>query len=344
MNRAGPHPIIEILSDQASPVLVVVDRRLVLGREGCDFVLSDATVSRRHLAVSPAATGCVVEDLGSSNGSTRNGEVLTGPKDLGPTDVVRLGSTSVRLSDLVARPGGTADRSLTGQADARGAAQATAVHSGGSEVLRRPASAAVDDAGFRGTSIGVLADAIDDDASLRVRAAESVGPAGTLTFLFSDIESSTQLAQSMGDQRWYQVVKAHDDLIASEVRHVGGTIVKSLGDGHLCTFGTARAGLQAAVAIQAGLVRGDHEGIAVRMGLHTGEALAVDGDVFGLHVNVAARIAARAAGGQVLVSSLTRAIVQTSGDWRFGAEEMVELKGIAEPYGVSELVLSDPVA
>ncbi|HYF46040.1 MAG TPA: adenylate/guanylate cyclase domain-containing protein, partial [Acidimicrobiales bacterium] len=85
---------------------------------------------------------------------------------------------------------------------------------------------------------------------------------------------------------------------------------------------------------------GDHpdEGVRIRMGLHTGEALvSADGDLFGKHVIVAARVANLADGGQVLVSGVTREIASNRGDLSFDEGRPVELKGIDGTYTVYAL-------
>ena len=74
-----------------------LDRDLTVGREGCDVVLADPAVSRRHAALRLAPTGAAVEDLGSSNGTYVNGERVAGLRELRPGDVVRIGPTEWEL-------------------------------------------------------------------------------------------------------------------------------------------------------------------------------------------------------------------------------------------------------
>ena len=100
--------------------------------------------------------------------------------------------------------------------------------------------------------------------------------------------------------------------------------MKSQGDGFMVSFKSARAAVLAAVAIQQTMTvtreRGcPRETVRVRLGIHTGEAIsASDGDLFGRHVVVAARIADAAVGGEILVSSLVREIALGRGDLVFG--------------------------
>ena len=127
----------------------------------------------------------------------------------------------------------------------------------------------------------------------------------TLTIVFSDIESSTQWAEQLGDQRWFEVLAAHDDIVHRCVRAMGGLVVKQQGDGFMLTFPSARRATLFAQDVQRGIgaLATTHTPIRVRIGLHVGEAINVHGDLFGKHVILAARIADAAQGGQILASS-----------------------------------------
>jgi class 3 adenylate cyclase len=76
------------------------------------------------------------------------------------------------------------------------------------------------------------------------------------------------------------------------------------------------------------------DAVRVRIGVHTGEALQAEHDLFGRHVNLAARIADQAEGGEVLVSALTCDLLSGADDIVFGASREVTLKGVAEPQTV----------
>ncbi len=78
--------------------------------------------------------------------------------------------------------------------------------------------------------------------------------------------------------------------------------------------------------------------IRVRIGLHTGEAIKEDEDFFGKNVILAARIAGQAQGGEILVSSLLKELTESGGDIAFGEGREVELKGLAGPHRVFEVV------
>ena len=162
---------------------------------------------------------------------------------------------------------------------------------------------------------------------------------GTVTIMFSDIEGSTALNASLGDARWVRVLAAHDELVETYVEKYRGLIVKTQGDGHMVVFTTPDLGLRAALDIQRAFgAKWNHSRelrrtpIRVRIGLHTGTAIERSGDYLGQNVALAARVAAEAAGGEVLV---TGEIVEACGeDFLLVPSGSVELKGFD---GVHEL-------
>jgi predicted ATPase/class 3 adenylate cyclase len=138
-------------------------------------------------------------------------------------------------------------------------------------------------------------------------------PTGRVTFLFTDIEGSTRLLESLGD-RYVGVLERHHSLMRASVTDQGGIVVGTEGDAFFAVFRSAEAAVRAAAAAQRALAAAewpaDHP-VRVRMGLHTGEGTLGGDDYVGLDVHRAARIAAAAHGGQVLVS---RATVEAVGD------------------------------
>jgi len=125
---------------------------------------------------------------------------------------------------------------------------------------------------------------------------------GTVTFLFTDIEGSTERWQR--DELMSAALAAHDRTIRAAVERHGGIVFKHTGDGVCAVFVSAPSAVAAAVEAQAGLE------LPVRMGLHTGEAESRDGDYFGPTLNRAARVMDAGHGGQVLVSSATAGLVR----------------------------------
>jgi pimeloyl-ACP methyl ester carboxylesterase/class 3 adenylate cyclase len=154
------------------------------------------------------------------------------------------------------------------------------------------------------------------------------------TVLFTDIVDSTGHAARLGDQRWRQLLDRHDSFVRGEVDRHQGQLVKTTGDGILATFdGPARA-IECGVEIVQGV---RPLGIEVRAGLHTGEYERRNGDVGGMAVHIGARVAARAVGGEVLVSRTVKDLVVGSGI-AFDDRGSATLKGVPgewEIYAVS---------
>lgn len=153
------------------------------------------------------------------------------------------------------------------------------------------------------------------------------------TVLFTDIVGSTQMAATIGDQAWRDLLLRHNAAIRQELVRWRGREINTAGDGFLATFdGPARA-IRCAKAIS-DVVR--PLGMEVRCGLHTGEIEIVDEDVAGLTVHIGARIAALAAPGEVLVSRTVRDLVAGAG-FQFLTRGIHSLKGVPEEWEVYAL-------
>lgn len=139
-------------------------------------------------------------------------------------------------------------------------------------------------------------------------------PTGTVTFLFTDIEGSTKLVNELGPELWPSVLKRHREIVRGAIETAEGFEVQTEGDSFFVVFENADDAVQAVVEAQRQLARERWSGgaaIAVRMGLHSGEGiLDSDGSYVGADVHHAARIAAAAHGGQVLLSDSTLALVR----------------------------------
>lgn len=166
-------------------------------------------------------------------------------------------------------------------------------------------------------------------------------PDGTVTIMFSDIEGSTVLTEELGDERWLKVLHRHNALIRNHLGAHHGFEVKSQGDGFMVAFGSARSALRCAIAIQRDLAaRRDHSGsrvLRVRIGLHTGEVIREQEDFFGHTVILAARIGAKANGGEILVSAVLRGLVAGSHEFQFGEAREEQLKGLRDAQRVYEV-------
>jgi class 3 adenylate cyclase len=137
--------------------------------------------------------------------------------------------------------------------------------------------------------------------------------ATTRTFLFTDIEGSTKLLQRLGDA-YAAVLADHRALISEAVEGNRGRVFGSEGDALFCVFNSASDAVLAAALSQRALAAHDWphgEALRVRMGVHTGEALATGDDFVGLTLHQVARIMSAGHGGQVLVSEATRSLLGT---------------------------------
>jgi len=165
---------------------------------------------------------------------------------------------------------------------------------------------------------------------------------GTVTILFTDVEGSVELATRHGDEAAQELRRALFELVRGQVEKHGGHEVKSTGDGFMLAFSSARQAVTCAIAIQRALEdRKDREPtppLRVRMGLNTGEALQEEGDLFGAAVDAAARIMAKASGGQVLVSETVRAVLGPATDVEFVDRGRFRLKGFPERWRLYEVV------
>jgi pimeloyl-ACP methyl ester carboxylesterase len=149
--------------------------------------------------------------------------------------------------------------------------------------------------------IGENADRIVDEIEEFVTGSRAeVEPDRVLaTVLFTDIMNSTERATAMGDRAWHALLDRHHDLVRHHLRQFGGREVKALGDGFLAIFDRPARAVRCAESI----VKAVRElGLKVKAGIHAGEIEITDQDIAGIAVHIAARIAAIAQGGQVLVS------------------------------------------
>ena len=182
-------------------------------------------------------------------------------------------------------------------------------------------------------------------------AAISIGaelPAGTVTFLLTDIQGSTRLWETV-PEAMEVALERHDHLLAEVIEGHGGAVVTSRGEGDsfFAVFASAVAAVEAAGACQLRFGREawpEGAALRVRMGLHTGEAHVRDGD-YADHapINRCARVKAAAHGGQVLVTKTTRDLVQGRLDGAFGLKRLGEfrLRDLAEPELIYQLTHAD---
>lgn len=163
--------------------------------------------------------------------------------------------------------------------------------------------------------------------------AQMSGHDGAITLLFTDIENSTPMALRLGDARWMETLRLHNAIVRKHAQHYAGREIKSQGDGFMLVFPAPAPALRAAIEIQRELdrhnVRLAEEPIRVRMGAHTGGAIAEDDDFFGETVIFASRVAGQARPSEILASAALQAAVKDDALTYFEPRE-VALKGFAE--------------
>jgi class 3 adenylate cyclase len=173
-------------------------------------------------------------------------------------------------------------------------------------------------------------------------AEESGRRTGLVTLLFTDLVSSTELLDQLGDEEFERLRRIHFQLLREAVAASGGEEVKNLGDGLMVVFPSALDAIGCAVAMQQAVdlhnTEPDVAPIAVRVGLHAGEPHVEEDDYFGTPVVVAKRLCDRAQGGQILVSDLVAALVGGRRQFSFRDVGALELKGLGEPLATSEVV------
>ncbi len=185
---------------------------------------------------------------------------------------------------------------------------------------------------------GMAEAAVAEPRELRAHSA----PDGTVTLLFSDVEDSSPLFERLGDIRAQEILRAHNVLIREQISLYKGFEVKSLGDGFMVAFSSARRALLCAIGIQRAFAAYSElhtdQPIRVRIGLHVGETVSESADFFGKAVILAARIAALAHGGEILVSSTMRDLTAAAGDFRFIEAGESRLKGFTGTHRLYRVI------
>jgi class 3 adenylate cyclase len=172
-------------------------------------------------------------------------------------------------------------------------------------------------------------------------------PTGTVTFLFTDIEGSTQLVEALG-AGYGPVLNAHAAIIRAAIKSHAGTEVSTVGDAFFALFPSAIEAVAAAADAQRRLADQSWDGVSVRVriGLHTGEARLGGDNYIGMDVPRAARIAAAGHGGQVLVSDTTRALVASALPDGLSLRDLAEhrLKDLPAPERLWQLTVEQLIA
>ncbi|MEX0801229.1 MAG: alpha/beta fold hydrolase [Dehalococcoidia bacterium] len=195
-----------------------------------------------------------------------------------------------------------------------------------------------------------------------------------VTILFTDMEGSTSLTQSLGDARAQELLRDHNAIVRDSLKAHGGTEIKHTGDGIMASFPSASRAIECAIAIQgafternaalsarpepvegrgaahgstlrldsgqAGSPRAPSDAIRVRIGLNAGEPVAEDEDLFGTAVQLAARVCAKAEPGEILTSNVVRELAAGKG-FLFSDRGDEALRGFEDPVRLYEVRWAD---
>ncbi len=165
------------------------------------------------------------------------------------------------------------------------------------------------------------------------------GPSAFRTVLFTDLVGHTEMMQRLGDDKGRDVLREHERITRETLKTHGGTEVKTMGDGFMASFTSVQKAVECSIALQRAFdVHNQSQGepMSVRVGLNAGEPIEEDGDLFGSTVILAARVAAKAAGGEILASDVMRGLCSGKG-FLFADRGDHVMKGFEEPVKVYEI-------
>ena len=164
------------------------------------------------------------------------------------------------------------------------------------------------------------------------------GPDGSVAILFSDIQGSTELNEKLGDKQWVKLLQRHDAAVRSAIQRHEGHVVKTQGDGFMAAFTTPEQAVRCAIAIQQAFEKGRRKTagpVQIRIGIHYGDVVHRDNDIFGRNVAQAARVAALADGREILVSEAVAVAVEECEDVVLTEQREVQLKGLTGEHVVT---------
>jgi pilus assembly protein CpaF len=168
---------------------------------------------------------------------------------------------------------------------------------------------------------------------------------GTVTIMFTDVEGSTRLLSTRGFTESHEIMKAYETIIEDKVKEHAGRRIKGLGDGFMISFGSVRHGVECALDIQKAIAEYSKQNperkVRIRIGLNTGEVVEEAGDIFGSAVNVAARVAGKAKGGEILVSEVVRQLVGPMVEMKFEYRGRYKLKGFPDRWRLHQVTAGE---
>ena len=177
----------------------------------------------------------------------------------------------------------------------------------------------------------------DNDAGDRAMVNEAYDT-GLRAIMFTDIEGSTQVSSTYGDEAGLELVRRHDGIVRQALAEAEGREIKHTGDGFLISFTSVSRAVEASVSIQRATTDPveDRPALAIKIGMSAGEPVEDSNDLYGAAVNLAARICAHAGGSQTLVSGTVRDLA-IGKDHDFVSKGAIALKGFPDPVPLFEV-------
>jgi adenylate cyclase len=161
---------------------------------------------------------------------------------------------------------------------------------------------------------------------------QQTSPEGMVTIVFTDVEGSTEMIDTIGETDWLELMMTHNRIVRGCVQAHGGDVVRSEGDGFMLLFASVNTALGFAADVQQLLAdhceRNPDRPLRVRIGMHTGNIFQSDDDFLGKAIVLAARITGRARGAQILISEACWEYTRRLKRWRYGQPLELELKGL----------------
>jgi class 3 adenylate cyclase len=183
------------------------------------------------------------------------------------------------------------------------------------------------------SSIDVIASALEP---MLPEVGRMSSPDGAVTLMLGDIAEAQAASEQLGPERWEQLMRDHHLLVERIVAHHDGEVVKFESDGFVASFNSALGALHAGVELQQTFTSGGvgNGNLAMRLGLHSGFVIANPEQLLGRNVVLAARIAASAKAGEILVSSTLKQYTETDPSFGFEPRGEYHFKGLLGEHTV----------
>lgn len=162
------------------------------------------------------------------------------------------------------------------------------------------------------------------------------GESSLRTILFTDLVGHTEMMRRLGDDRGRDVLREHERITRDLLKEHGGVEVKTMGDGFVASFASITKAMDCAIGLQRAFALHRGEPLQVRVGLNAGEPIEEDGDLFGLTVIMASRIAAKAGPGEILIPEPLRHLL-TGKSYVYADRGETMLKGFKDAVRLYEV-------